>query len=137
MWTSSRKDLTTIHWTADHFVPLLPLTDPDQEMLVTDDEDNAPPLLLDISTTPAVDLQEDELYFVLWHGQQYIAKISSLDVDSDMVLLDFITKKDGFYTWPDKEETFGESISAVITTAHLELVPDRSTQRRQLFHLGP
>ena len=65
MWTSSRKDMTPIHWTADHFVPLLPLTDPDQEVLVTVDEDNAPPLLPDISTTPAVDLQEDELYFVL------------------------------------------------------------------------
>ena len=66
MWTSSRKDMTPIHWTADHFVPLLPLTDPDQEVLVTDDEDNAPHLLhIYYHTTPAVDLQEDELYFVL------------------------------------------------------------------------
>ena len=103
--------MTPVHWTADHFVPPLPPTDPDQEVLVTDDEDNAPSLLLDISTTPAVDLQEDELYFVLWHGQQYIAKISSLDVDSDMVLLDFMMEKDGFYTWPDKEDTSSESIS--------------------------
>ena len=132
MWTSSRKDMTPIHWTADHFVPLLPLTDPDQEVLVTDDEDNAPSLLLDISTTPAVDLQ-DELYFVL--GRVSSTLPSSLDVDSDMVLLDFMTETDGFYTWTNKEDTSWESVSVVITKAQLELVPDRSTQRRQLFHL--
>ena len=64
-WTSSRKDMTPVHWTADHFVPPLPPTDPDQEVLVTDDEDNAPPLLPDTPTTPVANLQEDELYFVL------------------------------------------------------------------------
>ena len=52
MWTSSRKDMTPVpDWPADHFVALLPPTDPDQEVLVTDDEDNALPLLLDIPTT--------------------------------------------------------------------------------------
>ena len=116
--------MTPIHWTADHFVPLLPLTDPEQEVLVTDDEDNAPSLLLDISTTPAVDLQ-DKLYFVLWQGQQYIAKISSLDVDSDIW---FMTEKDGFYTWTNKEDTSWESISAVITKAHLE---QKYTERQE------
>ena len=42
--------MTPVHWTADHFVPLLLPTDPDQEVLVTDDEDNAPPLLPDTPT---------------------------------------------------------------------------------------
>ena len=78
MWTTNRQDLPEAHWTTNHFVPLLPITDSiapvsvvDQHMALVSDEM--------IDEMPDVDMNENDFFMTEWKGTCYVAKVEEIE----------------------------------------------------------
>ena len=135
MWTTNRQDLPEAHWTTNHFVPLLPITDStapvsvvDQHMTLVTDEM--------IDEMPDVDMNENDFFMTEWEGTCYVAKVEKIDHSTSTVLLNFMEQRHSMFVWPAREDTSWESMSTLQRKVYLELVEDKSTQRQQFYKLA-
>ena len=134
MWTTNRQDLPEAHWTANHFVPLLPITDStapvsvvDHDMALANDEM--------IDEMPDVDMNENDFFMTEWEGTCYVAKVEKIDHSTSTVLLNFMEQRHNMFVWPAREDTSWESMSSLQRKVHLELDEAKSTQRQQFYKL--
>ena len=124
LWTSTRADeMADEHFTANHFVPLLPLSTTAYE------HTNISP---EMSPNPKAVL--NSLFLVCWHGQEYVARIEEIAEDG-FIHLKFMTKCDGYYFWPCEEDYSWEHQSVLKAMVNIGLVPERSTKRKRKYKI--
>ena len=120
LWTSTRADeMEDEHFTANHFVPLLPLSLTAYDYVPSSSDQCIKPVL--------------HCFFeVCWQGQTYVARIEEIAEDG-FLHLKFMKECDGFYFWPVTEDYSWEHPSVLSAPVELDLVPERSTQRKQMY----
>lgn len=128
LWTSARQDVSDEHWTANHFVPLLPAST-NSTPVIEPDLNNAFLQADGQDATPAL----NNLYLALWQGKNYVARVDA--IDADIVLLNFMSERDGLFSWPSTEDTSWEHASALQRPVELQLVASRSSQRNQYYRI--
>ena len=157
LWTSNRADMLPGHCTSNHFVPMLPMTDSNREVSVS--EGGCEPASDSACTSSQQDqmgsfgtfssaslsledIEIGEFYVVDWHGKEYVAKIDNISVDdathTDMVWLNFMSETSthsGYYFWPQNEDNSCEPVSTVKRKVALELHLSNSTQRKQMYYM--
>ncbi|KAK7460746.1 hypothetical protein BaRGS_00038824 [Batillaria attramentaria] len=129
MWTTTRKNLAESHWTANHFVPMLPITDPSAEVSVDDQHNHT------FLEEPCESVNVNTFYVAEWNKKNYVAKVENVSHSEDLVLLSFMQEKDGFYVWPASADLSWEPVSALKRQVFIELDLAKSSQRIQFYKI--
>lgn len=75
--------------------------------------------------------KENNFYLALWQDKSYVARVDA--IDADIVLLNFMSERDGLFSWPSTEDTSWEHASALQRPVELQLVASHSSQRKQYY----
>lgn len=129
MWSSNREGLQEENWTANHFVPLLPLLDPDAPVQGMDGGFEA------YSVFEAVQVSVDDYFHVTWERKDYVGKVDNKCEECVQLSFMKLCANYGLYMWPILPDTSFEHVRILKERVELELVEECSTQRKQYYRM--
>ena len=118
------------NWVANHFVPLLPMTDPSTPVSVSSNNAFVKPAEIGVTTAKVSDC-----FLALWGNRAFVARVDEEDNEHNLVLLNYMKyrKAEALYVWPTPEDTSWEDVNVLRERVDIELVPAKSTHRIQLY----